>query len=375
MTSTLAKVNSTPVAGTPGGTGASLTFSVAPKRGESLFNLCERLARQVHHHAATPLQLLAFGRTDACVATLDTLKKIFGRLDWPVTWVAGAACDDGPVAGIQIHAFTGDVERITFGGRVVGSVFTDGGARQCVIGGLTPADHSLSRPEQTRRTLEDLQAILTQAGFDFMDIVRTWFYLDHILTWYDDFNLARTKIYSGVKFRTGSMPASTGIGAQNPDGTALALAAWAFRPLEKNAYAREIASPLQCPAPAYGSSFSRAMEISTNAGRRLFISGTASIAPGGKTLWIGDVHKQVDQTMLVVDEILRARGFTLANLSRATAYFRHAAGAVALEKWLEAHPLTQMPVVPAQCDICRDNLLFELEAEADSNHQNGSEIL
>jgi enamine deaminase RidA (YjgF/YER057c/UK114 family) len=373
MTSTLANGNSIPVASTPGRTGAGLTFSVAPKRGESLFNLCERLAQPVHHHAATPLQLLAYGRTDACAATLATLKKIFGRLDWPVTWVEGAACDGGPVAGIQIHAFTGDVERITFNGHVVGSVFTDGGARQCVIGGLMPADNSLSRPEQTRRTLEDLQAILMSAGFDFTDIVRTWFYLDHILTWYDDFNLARTKIYSGVKFRTGSMPASTGIGAQNPNGTALALAAWAFRPLEKNACAREIASPLQCPAPAYGSAFSRAMEISTNAGRRLFISGTASIAQGGKTLWLDDVHKQVDQTMLVVDEILRARGFTLANLSRATAYFRHAAGAAALEKWLATHALTQMPVVPTQCDICRDNLLFELEAEADSNHVTASD--
>jgi enamine deaminase RidA (YjgF/YER057c/UK114 family) len=374
MTLPVANVNTDSSAAAKSKSGPNLSFTVTPQLGESLFHLCERIAQQVHHQAATPLQLLAFGNTDASDATLDTLKKIFGRLDWPVTWVEGAACDGNPVAGIQIHAHTGDVERLTFNGRVVGSVFTDGGARQCVIGGLTPADNTLSRPEQTRRTIVDLQAILTQAGFDFTDLVRTWFYLDNILAWYDDFNQARTQIYSGVKFRTGSMPASTGIGAKNPDGTALTLAAWAFRPLEKDAYATEIASPLQCPAPAYGSSFSRAMEISSNAGRRLFISGTASIAPGGKTLWIGDVHKQVDQTMQVVDEILCSRGFTLANLSRATAYFRHAAGAVALEKWLATHQLTQMPVVSAHCDICRDNLLFELEAEADSNHQNAREI-
>jgi len=64
----------------------------------------ERIAQQVHHQAATPLQLLAFGNTDASDATLDTLKKIFGRLDWPVTWVEGAACDGNPVAGIQIRS-------------------------------------------------------------------------------------------------------------------------------------------------------------------------------------------------------------------------------------------------------------------------------
>jgi enamine deaminase RidA (YjgF/YER057c/UK114 family) len=185
------------------------------------------------------------------------------------------------------------------------------------------------------------------------------------LSWYDDFNQARTKIYSGVKFRTGSLPASTGVGAKNPAGAALALAAWAFRPLTKKFYAEEVASPRQCPAPAYGSSFSRAMEVSANAGRRMFISGTASIAPGGKTLWVGDVRKQVQLTMDVVEAMLVARGFTFADFTRATAYFRHPADAVVFAEWLTENRLAQMPVVFAQCDVCRDDLLFELEAEAE----------
>ena len=212
--------------------------------------------------------------------------------------------------------------------------------------------------------LEDLQTILAQAGFDLADTVRTWFYLEDILSWYDDFNQARTKIYSGVKFRTGSLPASTGVGAKNPAGTALALAALAFRPLEKNSRAEEVASPLQCPAPAYGSSFSRAMELASDSGRHLHISGTASIAPGGKTVWVGDVRKQVELTMDVVEAILRERGLTFADLTRATAYFRDPADAGIFSEWLTANRLTQMPVVSAQCDVCRDDLLFEFEAEA-----------
>jgi enamine deaminase RidA (YjgF/YER057c/UK114 family) len=194
--------------------------------------------------------------------------------------------------------------------------------------------------------------------------VRTWFFLENILSWYDDFNQARTKVYSGVKFRTGSLPASTGVGAKNPAGTALALAVWAFRPLENSARAEEVASPLQCPAPTYGSSFSRAMELASDAGRRLHISGTASIAPGGKTLWLGDVRKQVELTMDVVEAMLRARGFTFADLTRATAYFRHPSDAGVFTDWLAENRLTEMPVVSAQCDVCRDDLLFELEAEA-----------
>jgi enamine deaminase RidA (YjgF/YER057c/UK114 family) len=344
--------------------GRQISFTIKPMPGESLSDLCNRLARQLHEREATPLHLLAFGNIRASTATIDALRKNFGRVDWPVTWAEGAACDGSPIAGIQLHAFTGDVERITFGGRVVGSVFTEGGARQCLVGGLTPADKTLSRAEQTSLVLENLQTILAQAGFDFADTVRTWFFLENILSWYDDFNHARTKIYSGVKFRTGSLPASTGVGAKNPAGTALVLAAWAFRPLEINSRAEEVASPLQCPAPAYGSSFSRAMEISSNAGRRLFISGTAGIAPGGKTLWIGDVRKQVELTMDVVEAMLRSRGFTFADLTHATAYFRHRTDAGVFAEWLAVNRLTKMPVISAQCDVCRDDLLFELEAEA-----------
>jgi enamine deaminase RidA (YjgF/YER057c/UK114 family) len=355
----------TPVSEPAGKTSEFITLTLVPERGEKIQGLCHRLAAQIRRPAATPLHLLGFGNARASTATLEALRKEFGRVDWPVTWVEGAACDGGLIAGIHVQAFTGGVERITFGGRVVGSVFTDGGARQCLIGGLTPADKTLSRANQTRLVLEDLQAVLAQAGFELADTVRTWFFLENILAWYDDFNRARTEIYSGVKFRTGSLPASTGVGAKNPDGAALALAAWACRPLGTHSGAAEVASPLQCPAPAYGSSFSRAMEIPSDAGGHLTISGTASIAPDGKTLWAGDVRKQIGLTMDVVEAILRSRGLSFAGITRATAYFRRAADAGIFAEWLAANQLADLPVVSAQCDVCRNDLLFELEAEAE----------
>jgi enamine deaminase RidA (YjgF/YER057c/UK114 family) len=349
----------------PGKTGGSFSLTLKPLPGEELPALFHRLAIQLREREATPLHLLVFGDASAAVAGMDMLVKKLGRVDCPVTWVEGADCEGKPVAGIQLHAFTGEVEQIERNGRVVGSVFTEGGARQCFIGGLSPGDKTLTRSDQTHQTLEELQLVLALAGFEMADIVRTWFFLEDILAWYDDFNRARTKTYSGVKFRTGSLPASTGVGAKNPAAAALTLAAWAFRPFESSARAGEVASPLQCPAPAYGSSFSRAMEIATDAGRRLFISGTASIAPGGKTLWPGDVRKQVELSMDVVEAILRSRGLTFADLSRATAYFRHASDAGVFMDWLAANRLARMPVVVSRCDVCRDDLLFELEADAE----------
>jgi enamine deaminase RidA (YjgF/YER057c/UK114 family) len=326
--------------------------------------LCRRLIRQLYEQAATPLHLLVFGNVRAGAATIDALKKYSGHADWPLTWAEGADCNSGPIAGIQVHAFTGSVERIEFNGRGAGSVFTEGGARQCLVGGLVPADRTLSRPEQTRHALEDLQAILAQAGFELADALRTWFFLENILSWYDDFNRVRTQIYSGVKFRSGSHPASTGVGAKNPAGGVLAVAAWAMQPLNSSVRAKEIASPLQCPAPAYGSAFSRAMEISSASGRRLFISGTASIAPGGETLWPEDTRQQVAQTMQVVEAILRSRGFGFSDLTRATAYFKRRADAREFAEWCAAGDLQLQSVALVQCDLCRDDLLFELEADA-----------
>ena len=68
--------------------------------------------------------------------------------------------------------------------------------------------------------------------------------------------------------------------------------------------------------------------------------------------------------MDVVEAMLRSRGFAFADLARATAYFRHAADASVFAAWLAENNLPELPVVSAQCDVCRDDLLFELEAEA-----------
>jgi len=340
------------------------SFTLQPRSGESIPDFCRRFAARFFERGETPVHIQAFGECQASAAVSAALKEAFEQAECPITWVEGTGCNRHPIAGLQAHAFTGVVERLTFQRRVIGSVFMDGGAWQCVVGGVTADDKTLPYADQTRQAFDNLQSVLAAAGFDLADTVRTWFFLDKILSWYHQFNQVRTEVYSGLKFRTGFLPASTGVGAKNPADTALALAAWAFRPQGATACAEEVTSPLQSPAPNYGSYFSRAMEISSGTGRRLFISGTASIELGGKTLWTGDVRKQVGQAMDVVAAILQSRGFGFADLSRATAYFRRPADVSAFSEWLVANGLYKLPVISTHCDICRDDLLFELEAEA-----------
>jgi enamine deaminase RidA (YjgF/YER057c/UK114 family) len=72
----------------------------------------------------------------------------------------------------------------------------------------------------------------------------------------------------------------------------------------------------------YRSSFSRAAEIVTPEWRTVFVSGTASIEPGGLTVHHDDMDKQVALTMDVVKAILETRGMTLKDSVRAIAYIK-----------------------------------------------------
>ena len=327
--------------------------------------MINRLAVTLKHADKTIVNLMVFGSVSACPAVDAAMRRVFGRIHWPVTWVEGAACGDQPVAGMQVFSFRADqVKPVTLGGQVVGSVFEDGSMRHCLLGGLVPSQSSTARPDQFRQTLEKLQAALNQAGFSLGDVIRTWFYLDELLSWYDEFNEARIQAYAGVKFRGGLSPASTGISGRNPAGTALVAGAWAVQPLHADARVEEIQSPLQCPAAAYGSLFSRAMELSSLHERRLLISGTASIAPEGQTLWPGDLRRQIDLTMQVIGSILTSRGFAFADITRATAYFKHRADIPEFSAWCADRGLRSLPFISAQCGICREDLLFELEADA-----------
>jgi len=110
------------------------------------------------------------------------------------------------------------------------------------------------------------------------------------------------------------------------------------------------------------------MEISSTLGRRLLISGTASIALGGRTLWPECLRRQIYLTMDVVEAILESRGYGFPDITRATAYFKDRAGIPAFAAWCAERGFRSLPFVAAQCGICRDDLLFELEADAWQNH-------
>lgn len=330
-----------------------------------------RIAFQLREAEAEILSVFVFGAISARDEVETAMLEILGETRWPVTWVEGNGCDGAALAGLQVFAVSGAaVERISFNGKIAASVYKDGEARHCLLGGLTSTSLALTRPAQVQQTLANLQWVLGRAGFELGDVLRTWFYNDDILDWYGEFNRVRSAMYRDVVWRTGSLPASTGIGARNPAGAALILAAWAMQPLAgSSARAFEVGSPLQCPAPSYGSAFSRAVEIQSGGWRRLLVSGTASILPNGETAWEKNPLKQIELTMEVLGAILHSRAMSFDDVTRATAYFAHPLFRQYFEKWRRDHQLSRMRVVETCADVCRDELLFELELDACGRHE------
>jgi len=215
--------------------------------------------------------------------------------------------------------------------------------------------------------LERLERVLGRVGMSFADVARTWFYNDRILDWYDDFNRVRTAFFQQRDVFSGLVPASTGIGGGNLPGAALVAEALALRPLDAQASdcaVRKVVSPLQCPATNYRSSFSRAVEIRGKDWRKLLISGTASIDSDGKTARLGDVAGQIELTVDVIEAILGSCGMDWCDVSRAIAYVKNGASAALYEQVLTSRNIAPFPAIVTENDICRDDLLFELEIDA-----------
>jgi enamine deaminase RidA (YjgF/YER057c/UK114 family) len=311
------------------------------------------------------LEVRVFGSSPVFDSVAEGLRAFPEAEEWPISIFDGSPAGGEGLAGMQIHTVTGTpVETVRLEGEVVGRAFRDGGARYLVLGGLGPGDLDLDPVEQTARAILRMETALHDQGMAIQDLVRTWFFLDRILEWYGAFNETRTRMYQDRGLFARYVPASTGIGAKNHQRGALLLSALALRAECREAYVREIASPLQCPAGKYGSSFARAAELVRPGSRRVLVSGTASIDLQGLTVHRGDVEAQIKLTTRVVGAILASRGMGFGDVVRGNAYFKEEDHARALGPQLPRFGLPSSRLLVSQNTVCREDLLFELEVDA-----------
>ena len=291
----------------------------------------------------------------------------------------------GPIAGVQIHAITTNTQPEVVKldanpcGRILRTSNRDPALREsCTyltlsnISAATLRSSSLrstspqspQATEQARAMMETAESILKQFGADFLSVPRTWMWLKDILSWYDDFNHVRTNFFTERRLigegTRQSMPASTGIGLGPADGSHCAMDLMAVLEPKNSIQFLQAVGKQQC-ALEYGSAFSRASRAVTPAGQTVFVSGTASIDADGATTHIGDASGQISTTIGNVRAVLADMNCKDEDVVQVVAYCK----TTEVEKIFNAsRGALDWPWVTAICDICRPDLLFEIEATA-----------
>ncbi len=314
---------------------------------------------------AKVLMQMVFGNCSAKEKIIKKMLELNGEVKWPVMAVEHDNGNYFSVSGMQFFAVSGVVlKELKLKDKVVGYKFEDEDAKYAYLCDMRPNDILKSKKEQVKEVYENVVQVLKQTDMDFSNVVRTWFYLDELLVWYREFNEARTDFFNENGIFVKLVPASTGIGAKNSEGMALANCIYAVKPKNEKVIIRKVDSPLQCEAINYKSAFSRAVEIQSGDVRKLFISGTASIDSNGKSMNAGDINKQIALTMKIVRAILKSRNMDWHNVTRVILYFKNKDMFSAFNQYCEVNNLPKFPFTIAYVTVCREELLFEIELDA-----------
>ena len=344
---------------------ASVTPNVAlKKQANELFGSIRQALESEEAHI---LQERVFGTVGTLEIAQPIRADVYGSYDDGVepAWLVVPEGINGQLAGVQVHALSSkEAPKIlrsgtTPCGRLVHVGDSDYLTISCI---RAPEERQVTKQAQVM--LEKAEAVLKQAGADMYSVPRTWMWLSNILSWYDKFNKTRNRFFTERGLigngTVNKMPASTGIGIGPRNGAICGMDLLAVvgpnKPIEYFD-----AGGNQNSAFKYGSAFSRACRAETPAGTTLFISGTASIGMNGKTTNIGDALKQIEVSINNVRAVFHEMQCDDGDVVQATAYCK----TTEVEKlfWSKYGDLA-WPTLTAIADICRDDLLFEIEAAA-----------
>jgi len=292
------------------------------------------------------------------------------------------------VEGSFIFSGTAKVTGKMFGG-IPYVLLENGSFRELWAAGVS----SYSYPDDTGKAAEHafelMVALLHNEKMTLNNLVRQWNYIGNILEVrngfqnYQVFNEVRCEYY-GRHRKIAGFPAATGVGMRH-GGVILDFCA--MDSSDGKLKIKAVCNPNQVNAYEYGQhvlkgsvtegatkkhppQFERALLISGVTGSLLFISGTASII-GQETIGVGDVAEQTVVTIENInklkdnDRISELLGVTdlipgKVSLLRVYIKIREDFGTV---KLICEDLFPGIPAIYIEADICRDDLLMEMEAE------------
>jgi enamine deaminase RidA (YjgF/YER057c/UK114 family) len=252
---------------------------------------------------------------------------------------------------------------------------------QLIASGIGLAISNEETADQYSAAFELLKNILTAEEMGFQNIVRQWNYIAGILVneqqnqHYQTFNDVRSHYYSLAEFNNG-YPAATGIGESSGNVCIDVIA------VKGNTSIISIKNPVQIDAHLYGNDVLKESKLIEGQHKstpkferakyyngRIYISGTASIT-GQKTVCLNDIEGQTRVTLdnieaLISIENLRLHGIAVRQINliylrlyvARSEYFQPSLNLIAAR-------CPNIPVIAVVADVCRNNLLIEIEGIA-----------
>jgi enamine deaminase RidA (YjgF/YER057c/UK114 family) len=336
------------------------------------------------------------GRIDECH---QIIREFYGEHMPATTYVPQHPCQGNLVAieALGIGGGPGRVEIERHNEQVVTA--RHGGVAWTHISQIVPQIPAPGVYARSLNAFEQMREKLAAVNVPFDQIIRTWLYLGDIVgpegetQRYKELNRARSDYYENIRFLAKHVmpgvtetvyPASTGIGTDIRD---IIMSCIAVTTKRDDLVIRPLENPLQTSAFDYMASygpkspkFSRAMALTAGECATFFISGTASITQS-ESQHIENVEAQTNQTLdniaaLISDQNacrhgLRGRGATLRDLAIARVYIKRQEDYAKTREVCEER-LGELPVIYAVADVCRPELLVEIEAVGFSTHCAGS---
>jgi len=373
-----------------------IALMVTPEAGGSFrdqaweaISTIRAIVHQQHEPMAVTMQTV-FVNDAANVPAAQQLFAAYYGEQMPLTlYVVQPPCD-GRALAIEAWAISTRTAKVEYLSPYLVTVTHDGLRWiHASAGALEHSDHPAY--DQASEAFEGLRSALEEAGASFRDVARVWLYQGGItemegdLERYRELNRARTDFFDQNPFDmrplaeqkgTTIYPASTGIGTM---GRGLMTSCLALQTDRADVQMLPLENPLQTSAFSYPKNysikspkFSRAMAMRIGDHITTWISGTASIE-SSETIHIGDVEKQTEQTITNIERLIDAANFersgwtgagaTLDDLAKIRVYVKRPEDFAICRAVCERR-LGRIPAIYAQADVCRPDLLVEIEGVA-----------
>jgi enamine deaminase RidA (YjgF/YER057c/UK114 family) len=343
-----------------------------------------------HSPRLTPATMMVFlSRAGDEPECRELIAQRFGAESPVTTYVVQPPCC-GAALAVEMWAVGGEgVEVTRYGSHLL--TVESGGVRWIYCGGIRGAAWAEGPCAEALSAFQKMERQLARAGAGFDQVVRTWLYVNQITAGpegrqrYQEVNRARTDFFRDRRLCGRNRapaapavvyPASTAIGT---DDLAITMSCMALDSARPDVFVLPLENPQQTPAWQYDAlhsphspKFSRAMAVAQGHYVTTLVSGTASIL-NQQTCHRDDAARQTEQTIENIRRLIAPENFARHGLPGAGATLRDIARLRVSVKRPDDYPvcrnvverlLPRVPVLYLAADMCRRDLLVEIEAVA-----------